>query len=56
MCDQDHFEKDRLEYEGLGKVTRRQFQCTGQPSPSGIEDKGAVPYRDCDKRRPASAK
>jgi carboxymethylenebutenolidase len=25
MCDQDHFEKDRLEYEGLGKVTRRQF-------------------------------
>jgi carboxymethylenebutenolidase len=25
MCDQDHFEKDRLEYESLGKVTRREF-------------------------------
>ena len=25
MCDQDHFEKDRQEYESLGKVTRRQF-------------------------------
>src|SRR4051794_12982481 len=25
MCDQDHFENDRLEYEKLGKVTRKQF-------------------------------
>src|SRR4051794_16210135 len=25
MCDQDHFEKDRLEYESLGWVTRKQF-------------------------------
>jgi carboxymethylenebutenolidase len=25
MCDQDHFEKDRLEYEAEGLVTRRQF-------------------------------
>src|SRR5712672_1762669 len=25
MCDQDHFDKDRQEYEALGKVTRRQF-------------------------------
>jgi carboxymethylenebutenolidase len=25
MCDQDHFEQDRLEYEAGGKVTRRQF-------------------------------
>jgi carboxymethylenebutenolidase len=25
MCDQDHFEKDRQEFEGQGKVTRRQF-------------------------------
>src|SRR6266508_1262870 len=25
MCDQDHFEEDRQEYEGLGLVTRRQF-------------------------------
>jgi carboxymethylenebutenolidase len=25
MCDQDHFESDRLEYERLGKVTRKQF-------------------------------
>jgi carboxymethylenebutenolidase len=25
MCDQDHFEKDRQEYEGLGLVTRKQF-------------------------------
>src|SRR5882724_8546087 len=25
MCDQDHFENDRLEYESLGKVTRKQF-------------------------------
>src|SRR5258706_11650025 len=25
MCDQDHFEKDRQEAEGLGLVTRRQF-------------------------------
>ena len=25
MCDQDHFEEDRLEYERLGKVTRKQF-------------------------------
>src|SRR3989475_3773842 len=25
MCDQDHFEKDRQEYEALGFVTRRQF-------------------------------
>src|SRR3954462_10227826 len=25
MCDQDNFEKDRLEYESLGKVTRKQF-------------------------------
>lgn len=25
MCDQDHFEKDRQEYERLGKVTRKQF-------------------------------
>ena len=25
MCDQDHFEEDRLEYEALGFVTRRQF-------------------------------
>jgi carboxymethylenebutenolidase len=25
MCDQDHFEEDRLEYEKGGRVTRRQF-------------------------------
>ena len=25
MCDQDHFEEDRLEYERLGNVTRKQF-------------------------------
>jgi carboxymethylenebutenolidase len=25
MCDQDHFEEDRLEYEAKGLVTRRQF-------------------------------
>lgn len=25
MCDQDHFEKDREEYESLGRVTRKQF-------------------------------
>ena len=25
MCDQDHFEDDRLEYEASGMVTRRQF-------------------------------
>jgi carboxymethylenebutenolidase len=25
MCDQDHFEDDRQEYEALGQVTRRQF-------------------------------
>jgi carboxymethylenebutenolidase len=25
MCDQDHFEEDRLEYESLGLVTRKQF-------------------------------
>jgi carboxymethylenebutenolidase len=25
MCDQDHFEEDRLEYESGGMVTRRQF-------------------------------
>jgi carboxymethylenebutenolidase len=25
MCDQDHFEQDRLEYEARGSVTRRQF-------------------------------
>ena len=25
MCDQDHFEEDRLEYEALGLVTRKQF-------------------------------
>lgn len=25
MCDQDHSEKDLVEYEALGKVTRRQF-------------------------------
>src|SRR5262247_2348429 len=25
MCDQDHFEEDRLEYESSGMVTRRQF-------------------------------
>src|SRR6202035_1536299 len=25
MCDQDDFEKDRLEYEARGLVTRRQF-------------------------------
>src|SRR5246127_5295276 len=25
MCDQDHFENDRLEFERLGKVTRKQF-------------------------------
>ncbi len=25
MCDQDHFEDDRVEYEGKGLVTRRQF-------------------------------
>ncbi len=25
MCDQDHFEQDREEYEALGQVTRRQF-------------------------------
>jgi carboxymethylenebutenolidase len=25
MCDQDHFENDRVEYEKLGKVTRKQF-------------------------------
>jgi len=25
MCDQDHFEHDRQEYEALGMVTRRQF-------------------------------
>ncbi len=25
MCDQDHFENDWLEYERLGKVTRKQF-------------------------------
>jgi carboxymethylenebutenolidase len=25
MCDQDHFENDRMEYESLGLVTRKQF-------------------------------
>ena len=25
MCDQDHFENDRLEFDRLGKVTRKQF-------------------------------
>src|SRR5277367_3491540 len=25
MCDQDHFEKDRQEFERLGRVTRKQF-------------------------------
>jgi carboxymethylenebutenolidase len=25
MCDQDHFEKDRLDFEALGWVTRKQF-------------------------------
>jgi len=25
MCDQDHFEQDRLEFEAQGKVTRREF-------------------------------
>ena len=25
MCDQDHFENDRLKYEALGFVTRKQF-------------------------------
>ncbi len=25
MCDQDHFEEDRLKYEALGLVTRKQF-------------------------------
>src|SRR5262249_15098099 len=25
MCDQDHFEQDRLEYEARGLVTRREF-------------------------------
>ena len=25
MCDQDHFEQDRHEYEARGLVTRRQF-------------------------------
>ncbi|HTA43271.1 MAG TPA: dienelactone hydrolase family protein [Bryobacteraceae bacterium] len=25
MCDQDHFEKDRLEYEARGLITRKQF-------------------------------
>jgi len=25
MCDQDHFEQDRQEYEKLGRVTRKQF-------------------------------
>ena len=25
MCDQDHFDQDRLEYEARGQVTRRQF-------------------------------
>jgi len=25
MCDQDHFDKDRQQYEALGLVTRKQF-------------------------------
>ena len=25
MCDQDHFEDDRQQYEALGAVTRKQF-------------------------------
>ncbi len=25
MCDQDHFDDDKLKYEALGQVTRRQF-------------------------------
>lgn len=25
MCDQDHFDDDKLEYEAQGLVTRRQF-------------------------------
>jgi hypothetical protein len=25
MCDQDHFEKDRQDFEALGLVTRKQF-------------------------------
>src|ERR1700719_2829339 len=25
MCDQDHFEEDRRQYEALGAVTRKQF-------------------------------
>ena len=25
MCDQDHFEDDRLEFEARGLVTRKQF-------------------------------
>jgi carboxymethylenebutenolidase len=28
MCDQDHFEKDREEYEALGLITRKQFGVT----------------------------
>jgi len=26
MCDQDHFDKDRQDYEALGLVTRKQFR------------------------------
>ena len=35
MCDQDHFEKDRQEYEALGAVTRDPSQGQG-PGPYGM--------------------
>ena len=64
MCDQDHFDKDKQEYEALGLVTRRQFgpeiaeatQCPEQALVCGDVEHGvALPLVDI-QRAPAGCR
>jgi len=45
MCDQDHFEKDRQDFEALGLVTRKQFGVMLGAGVAMLRDPGSFPDR-----------
>ena len=45
MCDQDHFDNDREEYEARGLVTRRQFGMLLGAPPSRWEPSAQITLR-----------
>jgi carboxymethylenebutenolidase len=56
MCDQEHFEKDRLEYERLGWVTRKQFGAVlGAMMLPKVADAAAVTESDVTVKTPDGA-